>query len=149
VTGVFVSYQRKRMGICIPCVKCGRPAIWNAADSHCEQCQTIFLQSLVVDPNKRRLKKQRVHSYQARMLIVERLLGFLPGMSDLFSDRPMRGIARVFIFSGLIVALLLISGFDWNLDELGLETHHFWTGIIGFLSSGMVLLSVRRVWRNN
>jgi tetratricopeptide (TPR) repeat protein len=146
--GVIVSRRRTQIGICIPCVKCGRPTRWNASDSHCDQCQSVFLRSVGVDPNKRRIKKQRVHSYQGRLLLVERIMSGIPGLSEVFSDRALIGFLRLFVFLCMISGLLIASFVEFGTTSIGLQTNGFARVCFGLIGFVMILLSVKRAFRS-
>lgn len=106
--GVALVKRSERRPLCVPCPKCGVPADRDAPASYCDQCQSIFLKAIAVEPVLRLQKESEVIRYQQRRRWTERLLSIVAGAGEIFAGRPIAGTLLVFL---LVVAL---SVFKFN-----------------------------------
>ena len=147
IIGVVVSRKRKQIGIYTPCVKCGRPTQWVSSESHCDQCQSVFLRSTAVDPNKRRIKKGRVKKYQQGILYIERLMSGVPGLPEVFTDQAVLGFFRLVVFFCAVTGFLFAPLFDTGSTSIGLQTKQYAEVMFGLCIFFMILFSLRRSFR--
>ena len=145
--GGVISRKRKQIGIYTPCVKCGRATQWSSSESHCDQCQSVFLRSTAVDPNKRRIKKGRVKKYQQGIFYVERFLSGIPGLAQVFTDQAVIGFLRLVVFLCAISGFLFAPLFDTGATSLGLQTRQYAEIMFGLCIIFMILMSLRRSFR--
>ncbi|MBI2375218.1 MAG: hypothetical protein HYV07_14575 [Deltaproteobacteria bacterium] len=93
-----LGQKRKQLNLSAPCMKCGRPANPFVAKQLCDQCRTIFLKAVAVDPSMRERKEKRIRFYQRRLRWTERILSILPGAGDVFGGRTLTGVTFLFFF---------------------------------------------------
>jgi tetratricopeptide (TPR) repeat protein len=97
---------RVRGRLSTPCKKCGRPAA-RTKQPICEQCVSVFVTAVAVEPKIRLEKEAEVRSHQRRRRWTERLLGPL-GLGLVWNDRPVQGVLFAFgVLTGAAALLLL------------------------------------------
>lgn len=147
LVGLMLARNREVLGMFIPCTKCARPTRWVREASHCDQCQSVFLRSDNIDPEKRKRKKQKVEKYQNRIAWFEKAVSLLPGLSDISTDRAVRGFLRLSLFCFLLSAFF--GSAQIRAGAFGLATHVPYLFEVGFgmLTALMIVLSMRRAFR--
>jgi len=129
---------RIRARLSTPCGKCGRPAA-RTKQPICEQCVSVFVTAVAVEPKMRLEKEAEVRSHQRRRRWTERLLGPF-GLGLVWNDRPVQGVLFAFGVLTCAAALLL-------LPLLGVSSWRVYVGpaarqaAVFALGSGMVFLS--------
>ncbi|MEM1025299.1 MAG: hypothetical protein AAGD10_01305 [Myxococcota bacterium] len=108
VLSVFFLRMRRRLSTA--CGKCGRPA-GRAKQPICEQCVSVFVTAVAVEPKMRLEKEAEVRSYQRRRRWTERLLGPM-GLGLAWNDRPLQGVFFAFgiLLCGAGLLLLPLLG---------------------------------------
>ncbi len=99
----FVIARRDR-GLSTACPKCGTPANRAAYGTLCEQCTSVFLTAVAVEPRLRAKKENEVRAYQRRRRWTERVTSLVAGVAQLGWGRPAVGVVFFFLLS---VALLV------------------------------------------
>lgn len=130
----------------VPCPKCGVPADRDAPASYCEQCQSIFLKTIAVEPTLRLQKEGEVISYQKRRRWTERLLSLIAGAGDIFSGRPIFGMFLLFFFLTAIAVIRFTEGFVVNPWNVGFDpaAHTLKLAIAIVFAAVLALISVRQ-----
>ncbi len=98
ILGVLLALRRVSMRLTRPCPKCGRPAGPLAPEGYCEQCQSIFLNTLAVEPRTRLLKEHRIRAYQTRQRWIERVLSVFAGAGEFKAGNSIIGVALMLAF---------------------------------------------------
>lgn len=92
-----------------PCSSCGAPALRDAPNGHCPQCQTVFAASQAVAPTARATKTREVRRHQWRKRWGAVLAALIPGLGSLLIGRTLTGFAQLTLFC-MVVALVLLRG---------------------------------------
>ncbi len=145
---LLIAVVSSKLILSIPCRKCGIPAARSAPASQCEQCQSVFLTAVAVEPSIRRAKESQVRAYQRRLRYSGRLLAFIPGGGHLYAGKPGRGM---FLLLLLLIALLpalwpeQVAVHPWRawIDGAGQKIQ---LSLAGGWALLLVLISVRKSW---
>jgi len=145
VVGAWLSRRRHRLSV--PCSKCGRPAHGDATTPFCEQCVSVFVSGIAVEPRQRANKEVEVRKYQRRRRLVERLLS-VTGLGLAVGDRPLEAIGLGFVVAasvGAIVSFPLLGVSSWA-QPVGNEAHSVAVGV--FVTAALVAagVAVHRSW---
>jgi tetratricopeptide (TPR) repeat protein len=114
--------RSEKKPLCVPCPKCGVPADRDAPASYCEQCQSIFLKAIAVEPVLRIQKESEVIGYQRRRRWTERILSVFAGAGDMFGGRPVFGSILAFFFVASLSVLRFTEGFVVNPWTVSFDT---------------------------
>lgn len=114
IFGAGVAKRAEKKPLCVPCPKCGVPAERDAPASYCDQCQSIFLKAIAVEPLLRVQKEGEVISYQRRRRWTERALSVFAGAGEIFGGRPVFGSLMVFFFVASLAMVRFTEGFVVN-----------------------------------
>lgn len=88
------------------CPRCGLPAKAGAQAGLCDQCTSVFLSAVAVEPSLKARKERAVRRHQQRRRWGERLLSIVAGAGHLVGGRPLLGLLFFFPFTVLAVGLL-------------------------------------------
>jgi len=113
--GLMLSRRRKRLSL--PCSKCGRPAPGEPGTPFCEQCISVFVSGVAVEPKVRHRKELEVRRHQRRRRWIERVLA-LTGLGLAVGERPLEGLALTFTIAfglGATIMLPLLQVSAWSL----------------------------------
>jgi tetratricopeptide (TPR) repeat protein len=138
---------RRRQSLSTPCTRCGRPATRDPSAPLCEQCQSVFVSAVAVEPRMRADKEAEVRAYQRRRRFVERALSPF-GVGLLLGDRPLTGVVLTFAIAAMVVAVLtlpVLSHSAWHI-YVGEEPRQWATYSMVALGLGAVALSMQRSW---
>ena len=116
----FIALRSDRLSI--GCPKCGTPADRDAYGQLCEQCTSVFLTAVAVEPRLRAQKERQVRLYQRRRRATERIASLLAGLGHFFAGRPGAGLLLFFLFAVALVARAFRSGVlvhDWQVGYEG------------------------------
>jgi hypothetical protein len=149
LVGLFAAGLAKRSQtkpLCVPCPKCGVPAQRDAPASYCEQCQSIFLKAIAVEPVLRVQKEGEVISYQRRRRWTERGLSVIAGAGEIFGGRPVFGTVLVFFFVCTLAVMRFTEGFVVNPWTVCFDAaaHTLKIGVALGIAVILVLFSVRQ-----
>lgn len=127
-----------------PCPKCGMPASPRAVESYCDQCHSIFLKAVAVEPSMRLEKEHAIRRHQRRRRWAERVLAVFAGAGHVFGGRAIEGTLLLAAFTAVFAHL-------WWMERLSV---HAWATGLGFgapqlaasavLALVLVLISVGR-----
>jgi tetratricopeptide (TPR) repeat protein len=143
----FVLIQKKTR-LSSPCPKCGLAAQPHAPDGFCEQCQTIFLRAVSVDPSMRMEKEHSIRTHQSRLAWTERLLALFAGAGHFLGGRAIEGTILMLPFVAVLAHLFWmerISVHAWATGA-GLATAQIAASLVVAIS--LALISVGRASRN-
>jgi tetratricopeptide (TPR) repeat protein len=143
---VGLAKRSQTKPLCVPCPKCGVPAQRDAPASYCEQCQSIFLKAIAVEPVLRIQKESEVISYQRRRRWTERAFSVLAGAGDIFGGRPIVGTILVFFFVAMLAIMRFTEGFVVNPWSVCFDAaaHTLKIGVAIGIAVILVLFSVRQ-----
>ena len=99
------------------CPKCGTPANRKAYGLLCEQCTSVFLTAVAVEPRLRAKKENEVRAYQRRRRWVERVASMIAGVGQLATGRPASGALFFFLLTVAVLAWFFQGGVmvhDWQ-----------------------------------
>lgn len=138
-----------RLKLSTACPKCGVPASRDAPAQYCDQCQSIFLKGIAVEPILRLEKESEVRSYQRRRRWTERLLSPIAGAGQIFADRPMDGAVLLFGFLLVLANLRWPDGLIVHPWAMGPETASGSLQLMIYAGIALVLLliSIRQSFR--
>lgn len=145
----FFRSRSDQMRLSVACPKCGVPASRDAPAMYCEQCQSIFLKGVAVEPMLRLAKEAEVRNHQQMRRWLERLLSLCAGAGHIFSDSPLIGISLLFAFFLTVANMIWTDGLivhPWSLgrDASAAPAQLVFTGIVAAI---LVLASVRHAFR--
>lgn len=143
--GLVASRYRSRLSI--PCSKCGRPAPGTPGTAYCEQCISVFVSGVAVEPRVRQKKEVEVRRYQRRRRWIERLLS-VTGLGLVVGDRPLLGLLFTFFVAfcvGAIVLLPLLGVSAWA-QPVGPSARILAIVTFGALGISAAMVSVTRSW---
>lgn len=83
-------------GLSVPCPKCGLPAHAMTQGQLCDQCKSVFLAAVAVEPKLKDKKERAVRRHQQRRRWVERLLAVAAGAGHMVGGRPLAGLVLFF-----------------------------------------------------
>ena len=72
-------------------MKCGRPAPAESTARMCDPCETVFLNTDAIEPNRRKRKERSVLRFQGRRVLYLRGLSLVAGLNDLYDGQPLVG----------------------------------------------------------
>jgi tetratricopeptide (TPR) repeat protein len=151
IAAAAIALGRKgdQMNLSVACPKCGIPAERDAPARYCEQCQSIFLKGIAVEPVLRLEKETDVRNYQRRRRWVERGLSVLAGGGHMFGERPWLGAGLLFLFCLLLANMLWSEGLIVHPWSLGREASASLPQLLscGFGALALIGLSIRQAFR--
>lgn len=140
----FALARRKKTTLSTPCPKCGQPAPRRTVESLCDQCHSIFLKAVAVEPSMRLEKEDAIRRYQSRQRWFERGLSLIAGAGHVFGGRPLEGTVVLTLFLGLFAHSLFraqVNVHAWSLSiELG-QAYFIGIGLAAFL---LIAYSLKR-----
>jgi tetratricopeptide (TPR) repeat protein len=144
-----LSKRAEDMGLTIACPKCGTPAMRDAPAQYCEQCQSIFLKAVAVEPVLRLEKENQVSSHQRRRRLLERVLSLLAGAGNVFADRALIGTTMMFGFFVCLASMLWTEGLIVHPWTMGREASSSMLQLVTCGIAGVALagLSVRQAFK--
>lgn len=145
--GVATLMMRRRDRLSVPCSKCGRPAPGAAKTSFCDQCISVFVSGVAVEPRVRQNKEVEVRRFQRRRRWAERILS-LTGLGLVVGGRPFAGVVLGFVVAacvGAVVTLPLLSVSAWS-QPVGDEARTATITLFAVVALGAAAISVRRSW---
>ncbi|MGF1508882.1 MAG: hypothetical protein ACFB9M_05185 [Myxococcota bacterium] len=146
VVGLFVLVLlglRVKAALSTACTRCARPAVRESSKPLCEQCRSVFVTAVAVEPRLRAEKEEEVRSFQRRRRWLERI--FAPiGIGLIVGDRPLRGFILAFVvtFSFLAVMMLpLLSNSSWHVyaGEEPRQAITYLLALVGLVAAGVGL----------
>ena len=143
--GLIASRYRARLSI--PCSKCGRPAPGTPGTAYCEQCISVFVSGVAVEPRVRQQKEVEVRRYQRRRRWIERLLS-VTGLGMVAGERPLLGLLLSFFVAFCIGAIILLPllGISAWAQPVGPEARTLAITTFGVLALAAAAVSVTRSW---
>ena len=115
--GFAFVLARRQKGLSTACPKCGTPANRTAYGTLCEQCTSVFLTAVAVEPRLRAKKENEVRTYQRRRRLTERLTSLVAGVAQLGWGRPAVGVVFFFFLSVAMLVWFFEGGVmvhDWR-----------------------------------
>ena len=100
-------FARRDVALSVPCPKCGLPARKSTQGQLCDQCKSVFLATIAVEPRLKERKERAVRQHQRRRRWVERLLSLVAGAGHMVGGRPVLGLALFFPFGLLVLGIFL------------------------------------------
>lgn len=144
--GASVVMGRRRERLSVGCPKCGTPATRQAHGQLCQQCTSVFLTAVAVEPRLRAQKETEVRAYQRRRRITERVSAVLAGVGHLLSGRPLAGGTLFFIFAVALLTWAFRHGVvvhDWQIAFDG-SASAFVGGTALIVAAALAVWSVRQ-----
>ena len=119
ILALIMSYVlvRREHKLSTACPKCGTPANRKAYGFLCEQCTSVFLTAVAVEPRLRARKESEVRSYQKRRRLTERITAVIAGVGEFMAGRPQSGALLFFLLAVAILAWAFQGGImvhDWQ-----------------------------------
>ena len=116
MVSVVLSMRTERLSMA--CSKCGTPADRRAYGKLCDQCTSVFLTAVAVDPQLRANKENEVRAYQRRRRWMERLTSLVAGIGQLVAGRAWSGALFLFLLAVSLLTWTFREGLfinDWRL----------------------------------
>lgn len=137
---VGLALSRFQGRVSAGCSKCGLPARPDPNRQLCDQCRSVFLSGMTVDPELRRTKERKVRRYQRWRRWSVRFMALMAGAGDVFAGRVLAGIVMLFVFS-FAVCVAWVPGvygvYAWRVftdDSLSQAQGVLGIGIAGLMS---------------
>lgn len=142
---MLLARRAERLALSTGCPKCGVPAKRDAPATYCDQCQSIFLKAVAVEPMLRIAKEEDVRSFQRRRRWTERLLSLVAGAGHMFSGSPIAGAFFALFLAGALASMRFPEGFLVHPWSVGFDPSAgtFQLGVAAVLAGILVLASVR------
>ncbi|MCA9555727.1 MAG: tetratricopeptide repeat protein, partial [Myxococcales bacterium] len=100
-----VVLVRRATGLSVACPKCGLPARRSTQGQLCDQCKSVYLASIAVEPRLREKKEAAVRRHQFRRRWGERFLAVAAGAGHMVGGRPLAGLLLFFPFVMLALGI--------------------------------------------
>lgn len=145
--GLGMYASRFRSSLSVPCSKCGRPAPGTPGAPYCEQCVSVFVSGVAVEPRVRQQKEVEVRRYQRRRRWAERLSS-PTGFGLVIGGRPLLGVGLAFVIGFAVggIALLPLLGVSAWSQPVGGEARALAIGSLALLGLAAAAYSVAQSW---
>lgn len=141
----LLSRRAEELRLSMACPKCGVPARRDAPSTYCDQCQSVFLKTIAVEPMLRIAKEEDVRGYQRRRRWIERGLSVVAGAGHMFGGRPIAGGILFFLLALAVGAIRFAEGIVVHPWAIGVDpsAQTFQMGAAAVLAAIFVVISVR------
>ncbi len=112
-----LALVRRENVLSTACPKCGTPAPRRAYGFLCQQCTSVFLTAVAVEPRLRARKESEVRAYQRRRRLTERAVSMVAGIGEFAAGRPRVGALLFFLMAAAVLAWMFQGGVlvrDWQ-----------------------------------
>ncbi|MFO0728319.1 MAG: hypothetical protein U1E65_31350 [Myxococcota bacterium] len=140
----FAVARGRRSTLSTPCPKCGQPAPRRTVESLCDQCHSIFMKAVAVEPSMRLEKENAIRRFQMRQRWLERGLSLIAGAGQLVAGRAIEGTIVLSAFVALFAYHFLRSNINVHSWFLSIDLGPTYVIGAGIAAGILVLFSLKR-----